>query len=201
MQHGLSGTATIGRSGTRSTDYREPKSPSKAQNCAGSAAPNYANQNPEGFLLTRVELFWVEGQREHWLRFGAPVADRIIDRRRRSLTFTAGQVFAFVRWASNDYGTASSRLDIVRCIGSGEPWTTLVHVEPGGDILLSVKGWPKVQRVFALVDVIEASSIDPCDVAPDHWRHIHNRLAAGEPPRDYSAARHAAWLKRRTLQP
>ena len=46
---------------------------------------------------------------------------------------------------------------------------------------------------------IEASGIDPCEVAPDHWRHIHNRLAAREAPRDYSPARHRVWLQRRAL--
>ena len=38
------------------------------------------------------------------------------------------------------------------------------------------------------------------DVAPDHWRHIHNRPAAGEQPRPYTLARHKAWLLRRSAQ-
>ena len=199
--HGLSGTATIGRSGTRSTDYREPKSPAKLQNCWASDALNYANQNPYGFFLTQVELFWLEGKREHWLRFGQPIGDQIIDRRRRSQTFRENQIFAFVRWQSNDYGTIVSRLDIVRCVGSDEPFTTLPGVTPGGDVLLSVSGWPKVERVFKLIDAIEALGIDAYDVAPDHWRHIHNRLAVAETPRSYSLARHYAWRLRKGLQP
>ena len=36
----------------------------------------------------------------------------------------------------------------------------------------------------------------PAAVAPDHWRHVHNRLAAGQDPRPYTAARHRAWLLR-----
>jgi hypothetical protein len=150
-------------------------------------------------LRTHVKLYWVEGSCEHWLRFGSPVADTIIDRRQRKLTFHKGQIFAFVRWASNDYGTVQSRLDIVRCVGAGEPFTTAANVDPGGDILLSISGWPKVERVFKLIDSIEASGIDPCEVAPDHWRHVHARLAVAETPRGYSHLRHHAWLQRKEL--
>jgi hypothetical protein len=73
------------------------------------------------------------------------------------------------------------------------------QVDPGGDVLLSVHGWPKVAQVFRLIDAIDAAGIDPCDVAPDHWRHIHNRMAGREVPRDYSPARHCAWLQRKAL--
>jgi hypothetical protein len=152
-------------------------------------------------LQTHVELDWLEGKQEHWLRFGAPVSDTIIDRRRRRLTFCEGQLFAFVRWASNDYGTIRSQLDILRCVAAGEPFTTLAGVDPGGDILLSMSGWPKVERTFGLIDTIEASGIDPCEVAPDHWRHVHSRLLVAQPPRSYSPARHRAWLSRKALLP
>ncbi|HMS20058.1 DUF2840 domain-containing protein [uncultured Sphingorhabdus sp.] len=160
-----------------------------------------ADLQPAVAQQTHVELYWAEGQREHWLRFGAPVSDTILDRRRRKLTFGASQVFAFVRWASNNYGTIRSQIDIVRCVASGEPVTTLAGVNPGGDILLSVSGWPKVERAFKIIDSIEAAGIDPCAVAPDHWRHVHNRLAAAQAPRAYSPQRHRAWLQRKALLP
>lgn len=156
---------------------------------------------PSNAHLTHVELYWVEGKREHWLRFGSPLTDTINDRRRRKLSFREGQIFAFVRWASNDYGTVQSQLDIVRCIGPAEPFTTLAGVDPGGDILLSVSGWPKVERAFKIADAIEALGIDPCEVAPDHWRHVHNRMAVALVPSSYSPARHRAWLQRKTLLP
>ena len=41
-------------------------------------------------------------------------------------------------------------------------------------------GWPKVERVLQAIDAIEALGVDPADVAPDYWRHVHNRLRAGE---------------------
>jgi hypothetical protein len=151
--------------------------------------------------LTHVTLVWRKGEREDWLKFGKPVAERIIDRRQRVESYAAGQVFALVRWASNEYGTIRSTLDIVRAVATGEPCTPIAQVDPGGDLLLSVKGWSRVAQVFRLIDAIEASGIDPCEVAPDHWRHIHNRMAGRERPRDYSPLRHRAWLQRKALLP
>ncbi|WP_231487005.1 DUF2840 domain-containing protein [Paracoccus pantotrophus] len=46
-----------------------------------------------------------------------------------------------------------------------------------------------------------STAIDAVEVSPDHWRHVHNRLAAGERPRSYSPTQHRAWLKRRSVQP
>jgi len=148
-----------------------------------------------------VTLVWQEGRREDWLKFGKPVACKIIDRRQRVESYPAGQVFALVCWASNEYGTVRSTLDIVRAVEADEPCSSVPQVDPGGDLLLSVHGWPKVAQVFRLIDAIEASGIDPCEVAPDHWRHIHNRLAAREAPRSYSLPRHRAWLQRKALLP
>jgi hypothetical protein len=152
-------------------------------------------------MLTHVEIHWHEGSREDWFKFGKPVASRIIDRHIRSESYASSQVFALVHWAANDYGTIRSSLDIVRTVEHGEAYTTLAQVNPGGDILLTVSGWPKVAQVFRLIDAIEASGIDPCDVAPDHWRHVHNRLAIAAKPRTYTPERHQAWLARRRVRP
>jgi hypothetical protein len=149
-------------------------------------------------LLTRVELTWLEGRIEHWIRFGRDCGETIVDRRRRILAFPPGHVFAFVRWASNDFGTVISRIDIVRAVARGEAYQTLPFVRPGGDILLRINGWPKVERVLKAIDAVEALGIDPADAALDHWRHVHNRLAAGYEPRPYSRDQHRAWLLRRS---
>jgi hypothetical protein len=226
MQHGLSGTASLGQSGTQSSDYREPKWPANPQKSCRSSVLNLANKESFGFLLTsahvltvgaepphrpaatgtgdgaaltHVTLFWREGKHEDWLKFGKPVADQIVSRSQRIESYAPGQVFGLVRWASNDYGTIRSSLNIVRAVDAREVATPVTQVDPGGELLLSVHGWPKVAQVFRLIDTIEASGIDPCEVAPDHWRHVHNRMAAREIPREYSPARHRAWLQRKAL--
>lgn len=152
-------------------------------------------------LLTRVELTFVKKRIEHWLRFGRPVHEQRLSNHRRIVSFTPGSIFALVRWTANDFGTVISRIDIVRAVEPGEPFQTLSFVRPGGDILLKIHTWPKVERVLQAIDAIEALGINPVDVSPDHWRHVHNRLTAGQQPRAYTLEQHAAFLKRRRLDP
>jgi Protein of unknown function (DUF2840) len=44
----------------------------------------------------------------------------------------------------------------VRTVGAGEPFQTLPFVSLGGDILLKIEGWPKVERMVQAIDAIEA---------------------------------------------
>ncbi|TGQ04107.1 MULTISPECIES: DUF2840 domain-containing protein [unclassified Mesorhizobium] len=147
--------------------------------------------------LTTVELIWIEKRIEHRLRFGRPANQTIIDKRRRVVAFAPGSIFAFVRWAANDFGTIVSRIDIVRAVFPGEPHQTLPYIRPGGEILLKIAGWEKVERVLQLIDAIEALGLDPVEAAPDYWRQTHNRLVAGGMPRAYSLEQHRAFLLRK----
>lgn len=150
--------------------------------------------------LTEVELLHLEGRIERWVRFGRHVGERILDRRRRVLSFAPDTVFAFVRWAANDYGTAVSRIDVLRAVGPNGAFSTVPFVAPGAEILLRISGWPKVEQVLAAADQIEALGVAAEDACPDHWRHVHNRITAGESPRPYALGRHRAWLLRRSIE-
>lgn len=117
------------------------------------------------------------------------------------MSFHPGRVFAFVRWAANDFGTIASRIDILRAVAPGERCQTVPFIRPGAEILLRVAGWPKVQQVLRHIDAVEEAGTDACAVSPDHWRHVGNRVNAGEQPRPYTIARHRAWLRRREIVP
>jgi hypothetical protein len=151
--------------------------------------------------LTQIELLWLEKRIENWIRFGRHVEEQILDKQRRILSCAPGSIFAFVRWTSNDFGTVISRIDILRAVAPGQRCATVPYVRPGGDILLRLSGWPKVERVLQFVDAVEALGIDPADVAPDYWHHVHNRLSVNEVPRSYTRSRHQAWLHRRRIAP
>ena len=149
--------------------------------------------------LTTVELLWLEKRIENRVRFGRPASVKILDSNRRVLSFSPGSVFAFVRWTSNDFGTILCRIDILRAVTPGQPYSTVPWITPGGESLLRLSGWPKVERVLQLIDVVEALGVDPADAAPDYWRHVHNRLSVNETPRPYTRSRHQAWLHRRKV--
>ena len=149
--------------------------------------------------LTDVELIWVKRRTENRIRFGRPVKQQVIDLDRRIVSFTPNCIFAFVRWSANEFGTVLSRIDVVRAVSVGERYQTLPFVRPGGEILLRMDGWPKVERVLQTIDAIEALGIDSAEAAPDYWQHVHNRLSVNETPRAYTPGRHRAWLRRREL--
>ena len=151
--------------------------------------------------LTHVELLCLEKRIENRIRFGHVAEERMLDRNRRVLSFAPGSIFAFVRWMSNDFGTVVSRIDIVRAVVIGQRCLTVPYVKPGGESLLRLSGWPKVERVLQLIDAVEALGIDPADAAPDYWHHAHNRLSVNEAPRAYTKSRHQAWLHRRKVAP
>jgi hypothetical protein len=159
----------------------------------------FADPAPDG--LTHVELTWLAKRVEQRIRFGRPMASLRLDRHRRCVSFAPNAIFAVVRWTGNTYGTISSEIDILRAVAPGERCTTAPFMQPGGEIFLSITSWPKVERVLQAIDAVEALGIDPADAAPDHWRHVHNRLIVGERPRAYTLARHRAWLKRRRIAP
>lgn len=150
-------------------------------------------------MPTEVELLWLDGQIERWIRFGRPAGERIIDRRRRVVSFRPGAIFALVRWRSGEHGTVESRVAVLRGARPGQAFTTYPFVAPGAEILLDLSGWTRVQAVLGVIDRIEALGIHPASVSPDYWRHVGARVGVGLQPRDYALSRHRAWLLRRRL--
>lgn len=171
------------------------------QGASGTPGDSFSASGDAHGELTHVELTFVEKRIENWIRFGLIAQERVIDQQRRVVSFKPGSIFAFVRWTANDYGTVVSRIDILRAVRPGERYSTVPFVRPGGESLLRLAGWPKVEKVLHAIDIVESLGIAPADAAPEHWRHVHNRLSVGERPRPYSASRHRAWLHRRKTAP
>lgn len=152
-------------------------------------------------VLTDVEMPWIEGRLEAQLRFGRVAAERSVGPHKRIVSFRPGVTFGLTRCTAADMGQMSWRLVIVTAAAAGTPCTLFPGIDPGGDVLLDLDALELIRAVLVEIDLIEASGIDLCDVAPDHWRHIAAQLAAALPFRSYGAERHAAWLLRRTIEP
>ena len=149
--------------------------------------------------LTHVEILWIRQRVENRIRFGRIDQQHVIDRHWRVVSFPAGSIFAFVRWAANAYGTVLSRIDILRAVAPGERYITVPDVYPGGESLLRTSSWPRVEKVLQTIGAVETLGIDPADVAPEYWRHVHNRLSVGDRPQSYTQTRHHAWLRRKRV--
>ena len=56
-------------------------------------------------VFTGVEIAFYPEFINFWLRFGAPDAQNVLDQRRSLALFGPGQIFGYVRWQANAYGT------------------------------------------------------------------------------------------------
>lgn len=151
--------------------------------------------------LTDVEMTWIEGRLEQQLRFGRVAAERSGGPHKRIASFRPDATFGLIGCTAGDLGRMFWSLSIVRAVVPGAPFGTHPGVHPGGEILLSLSDLEPIRAVCREIDMIEASGVDACDVSPDHWRHIGQRLAIALPFRSYSTERHAAWLRRGEARP
>ena len=149
--------------------------------------------------FTRVEIAFYPEYLNHWLRFGEPNVQQDLDRRRSLALFEPGRVFGYVRWRANEYGTQDWRFTIVRTAAPSLFLSRIEGVTPGSEVLLLVSGNAKVKRALLQIDALEAAGFEPADVSPAYYRHVHNRIAAGQPVRAYSTAQHAAHLAARQV--
>ncbi|MBE1527898.1 hypothetical protein GGC65_002354 [Sphingopyxis sp. OAS728] len=179
----------------RRADFEQALRPSLTTRSSAGAYPS-----PYDAALTEVEMTWIEGRREQWIRFGRVACERNLSRATRVVAFRPGAVFALVRWTSNDFGTIHSTIAIAAAVAPDQPYATLPFVRPGAEILARIDGWSKVQKTLEAIDAVEANGIDGCDAAPDYWRHVGSRIATGLPFRPYSRDRHTAWLRRRAVE-
>lgn len=149
--------------------------------------------------FTRVEIAFYPEHLNNWLRFGDPDEQHDLDRRRSLALFKPGRIFGYVRWRANEYGTQDWRFTVVQ---TAEPSLLLSRIEgvtPGGEVLLLATGNAKVKRALLQVDALEATGFEPVDVSPAYYRHVHNRITAGQPIRAYSNAQHTAHLEAQRL--
>ena len=130
------------------------------------------------YTTERIRIKVTAFEREHWICFGRIAEERAPTRHTCVVSFAPGSIFAFVRWASNGFGTIISRV----AVAPGEPCSTLPFVRPRGEILVRIVGWPKVSRVLRAIDQVEMVCVDPADAARDHWRHVHDRLTEPRAP-------------------
>lgn len=149
--------------------------------------------------LTWVELIDDEGSTERWIRFGCVVETHAVSRRNRFVAFAPGAVFAYVRWACGPRGALGARLDILQAVDRTGARVAVPGVTPGAVSLLRLNGWGRVRHALAVIDAVAETGVALEAVAPDHWRHVHNRMTASLAPQAYTQVRHRALKLRQAL--
>jgi hypothetical protein len=107
--------------------------------------------------LTHVDLLWIKQRVDNRIRLGRIDQQHVIDCHPHVVSFSAGSVFAFVRWASNAYRTVLSRIDTLRAVAPGERYVTVPDVHPGGESLLQIAGWPRADKGLQAIEVCRST--------------------------------------------
>jgi len=159
------------------------------------------NRHPMSEYFINVEIAFFPEFLNNWLRFDAPAAQLKLDRRRSIAFFRRAQVFGYVRWQANEYGRQTWRFFIVRTRGPHTQLSCIAGIQPGAELLLSTAGRTKVKRALQQIETLETNGFPPADVSPNHYRHVHNRIATRQAIRPYTAEQHIAYLTARTVLP
>lgn len=150
-------------------------------------------------FFTRVEVAFYPEYLNNWLRFGDPVHGFDLDRRRSLAIFKPGQIFGYIRWSANEYGTQEWLLIIVKAAEPLHRISCFPGIQPGGHILLTTSGNVKVKRVLAQIDLLKNDGFDPSKVSPNFYRQLHNRTMINRPVQGYSSQQHEAYLAARKV--
>lgn len=137
-------------------------------------------------VLTGVELVFYPEYRNDRLRFGKPVERLNLDKRRALAWFEPGQVFGYIRWSANEFGTQTWCLLIMQAVGKGERIVRLEGVKPGAAVLLHLNGATRVRQMLKCLDTLEAKGFVLQNISPSYYRHLHNRSLTRSQIRPYS---------------
>jgi len=149
---------------------------------------------------TNVEAVFIEGVANDRLLFGEPQSKRYVDDVRIDFTFAPGQVFGYVWWERNEYGTQYWACAVLGATAPNQVNYALPRITPGADVYLYAAGRGRnapgpVERTLALIDEIQASGFRPELVPASYWRAAAFALRANRRPRRFTPREYHAELR------
>lgn len=121
------------------------------------------------------------------LLFGRPVVTYPLQEGGALHLFDAGQVFGFVRWRGDGYGTQTWRVVVARALAAGAEGTAVPGLEPGGAVLLHAFGKVRAKRALRAIDVLSDKHVLH-EIAAAYWRHVHLCVDRNVTPDPYDEA-------------
>jgi len=151
--------------------------------------------------LTAVYIRYRKSRINHRLRFGEPHSEIRLGWSSRLASFKPNDVFGYIRWSANEFGTQDWRLFVCKAGGNSHHidgqgdektghhnrLTRIPGVLPGAHILLKTQGKARVKRALVYLDAIEKETGELSLVTESYWRYLHNRLDVNQPPHDFSS--------------
>lgn len=151
--------------------------------------------------LTAVYVRYRKNRINHRLRFGEPHSETRLGWHSRLASFKPDDIFGYIRWSANEYGTQDWRLFVCKAGGNshhidgqgGEKTghhnrlTRIPGVMPGAHILLKTQGKARVKRALGYIDALEKETGQLALITESYWRHLHNGLEVNQPPHEFSS--------------
>lgn len=114
------------------------------------------------------------------LLFGRATHSRGLPYRGAMHLFEPGQVFGFVRWRGDGFGTQTWRVVVAGAGHPGEKLTRIPGIKPGAHLLLHAFGKTRAKRALRAIDVLSDAHVMH-DIHPAYWRHVHAQIASNLP--------------------
>lgn len=127
-------------------------------------------------MKTAIELVYITSRVNCWLRFGEIAERTIVDRSRMLAFIEAGEIFAYIRWFANEYGTQHWSAYVVKAGVAGASVTRIPGVRPGGEVLCSFKGAVLSKRLLTLAEDLEGRGVTVSQLSENYWRQCQLRL-------------------------
>ncbi|WP_165776835.1 DUF2840 domain-containing protein [Paremcibacter congregatus] len=145
--------------------------------------------------LTRIETISLRGRLHYYTRFGRPVSKVTMPPYRGLEYYRPGQLLGYIRWQAGEYGSRLWRFMILRTVSftGKSPSHQVEGVSPGAYIILDVEGALKVRAAMNVIDQIENMGIDPAEVSPAYYGHLHQRILTNQPYHRYSMEQHQSF--------
>jgi len=134
--------------------------------------------------LTTVFCHFGKDKFNHRLRFGVPQALVKLDSYRSIACFKPGQIFGYIRWRADKYGTQDWQFHILKAQSAG-PITSICGVKPGAKSLCSIFGAARVKRSLKHIDALELKTESGLESLPQsYWVVMKLALSTANPLRD-----------------
>ena|SRR6056297_3602495 len=148
--------------------------------------------------ITKLTLRKTERHSNDRLLFGRPYASSSHQIQFVELGFKPLQMFSFVRWRGDRYGTQTWRVIVAQAGRSGERLTRIPGVNPGAHLLLHAIGKTRAKRALRVIDVLSEAHVLH-EIAPAYWRHMHLQISKNKEPEPYEPKVFEALVRARTV--
>ncbi len=148
--------------------------------------------------LTRVETLSLPDRVNQYMRFGRPVRKVTMPAYRGYEYYNPGQLVGYVQWHAGEYGSRLWRFMVLMTVSRHDDQGNIQVVPgvmPGARILLDMEGAHKVRKTLWAIDHIEQLGLDPADVSPAYYGHMHQRITANCHYHRYTMEQHKSFLK------